>query len=144
MHCEFPTMFLFICAKANNEDIYNMTAPGPFHCSATQCSCSWMIQWVTLCPTPYQPSEWHHWSAGCRCLQKRQWGETDFAYILAKNKACTYWHWTGSEIKQSEWQEWHKLLTAPVLVLSMPQSGMILDSTTIQLLILSLLLRSTA
>lgn len=43
-----------------------------------------------------------------------------------------------------EWQECQKLLTAPVLVLSMLQSGMILDSVTIQLLILSLLRRSTA
>lgn len=36
------------------------------------------------------------------------------------------------------------VLTAPVLVLSILQSGMILDSVTIQLLILSLLLLSTA
>lgn len=37
-----------------------------------------------------------------------------------------------------------QILTAPVLLLSALQSGMILDSCTIQLLILSLLRRSTA
>lgn len=55
-------------------------------------------------------------------------------------KACTYWHCSGTELQKSEW---HKLLTAPGLVLSMLQPGMILDSMTIQLLILSLLRLST-